>query len=171
MDGWNTTFLLGWPIFRGYVSFRECSSSNFPELDNLRLSHTGGGGEPFFTKVYEVEVAQSLWGSILEVNIFWTQLKIRRCYYSKGNHQQNGKLPDFREMESLEIKLVPDNWRGDVKQQKTKKKKLLGDVTSQQWDIFPPSPKKEVTFITIGGPLLPIVIRSDMGSPVFNGLH
>ena len=23
MDGWNTTFLLGWPIFRGYVSFRE----------------------------------------------------------------------------------------------------------------------------------------------------
>ena len=25
MDGWNTTFLLGRPIFRGYVSFRECS--------------------------------------------------------------------------------------------------------------------------------------------------
>ncbi len=25
MDGWNTNFLLGWPIFRGYVSFRECS--------------------------------------------------------------------------------------------------------------------------------------------------
>ena len=24
MDGWNTSFLLGWPIFRGYVSFREC---------------------------------------------------------------------------------------------------------------------------------------------------
>ena len=24
MDGWNTIFLLGWPIFRGYVSFREC---------------------------------------------------------------------------------------------------------------------------------------------------
>ena len=23
MDGWNTTFLLEWPIFRGYVSFRE----------------------------------------------------------------------------------------------------------------------------------------------------
>ena len=21
---WNTSFLLGWPIFRGYVSFREC---------------------------------------------------------------------------------------------------------------------------------------------------
>ena len=25
MDGWNTTFLLGRPIFRGYVSFRDCS--------------------------------------------------------------------------------------------------------------------------------------------------
>ena len=23
MDGWNITFLLGWPIFRCYVSFRE----------------------------------------------------------------------------------------------------------------------------------------------------
>ena len=25
MDGWNTSFLLGWPIFSGYVSFREGS--------------------------------------------------------------------------------------------------------------------------------------------------
>ena len=24
MDGWNTSFLLGRPIFRGYVSFRDC---------------------------------------------------------------------------------------------------------------------------------------------------
>ena len=23
MDGWNTNFLLGWPMFRGYVSFWE----------------------------------------------------------------------------------------------------------------------------------------------------
>ena len=27
MDGWTTSFLLGWPIFRGYVSFRECKRS------------------------------------------------------------------------------------------------------------------------------------------------
>ena len=26
MDGWNTTFLFGRPIFRSYVSFRECNS-------------------------------------------------------------------------------------------------------------------------------------------------
>ncbi len=31
MDGWNTTFLLGRPIFRGYVSFREGKSiGNLP---------------------------------------------------------------------------------------------------------------------------------------------
>ena len=24
MDGWNTSFLLGWPVFRGHVCFREC---------------------------------------------------------------------------------------------------------------------------------------------------
>ena len=33
MDGWKTTFFLGWPIFRGYVSFREGrSTSRFVEL-------------------------------------------------------------------------------------------------------------------------------------------
>ena len=26
MDGWNTSFLLGWPIFRCYVSFKGCIS-------------------------------------------------------------------------------------------------------------------------------------------------
>ena len=25
IDGWEITFLLGWPIFRGDVSFRECT--------------------------------------------------------------------------------------------------------------------------------------------------
>ena len=29
MDGWNITFLLGRPIFRGYVSFRECTGKHF----------------------------------------------------------------------------------------------------------------------------------------------
>ena len=34
MDSWNTTFLLGGPIFRGYVSFRECNyeSHDFPKM-------------------------------------------------------------------------------------------------------------------------------------------
>ena len=30
MDGWNTSFLLAWPIFRGYVSFRECTIQVMP---------------------------------------------------------------------------------------------------------------------------------------------
>ena len=28
MDGWKTSFLLGRPIFRGYVSLRECTCKN-----------------------------------------------------------------------------------------------------------------------------------------------
>ena len=33
MDGWNTTFLLGRPIFMGYVSFRE--GKNLPKNDPI----------------------------------------------------------------------------------------------------------------------------------------
>ena len=35
MDGWNTSFLLGWPIFRCYVSFREC---NYLDFDHSTVS-------------------------------------------------------------------------------------------------------------------------------------
>ena len=37
MDGWNTNFLLGWTIFRGYVSFRECRSPHIA----MRHDHFG----------------------------------------------------------------------------------------------------------------------------------
>ena len=37
MDGWNTTFLLGRPIFRGYVSFREGSTYQISDLGILVL--------------------------------------------------------------------------------------------------------------------------------------
>ena len=36
MDGRKTSFLLGWPIFRGYLSFRECIFRNF-SLSNWSL--------------------------------------------------------------------------------------------------------------------------------------
>ena len=38
MDGWNTTFLLGWPICRCYVSFREgrCFECGFSGSISLR---------------------------------------------------------------------------------------------------------------------------------------
>ena len=32
MNGWKTSFLLEWPIFRGYVSFGEGSLKDFLEL-------------------------------------------------------------------------------------------------------------------------------------------
>ena len=32
MDGWNTSFLLGWPIFRCHVRFRECNPHFFVVL-------------------------------------------------------------------------------------------------------------------------------------------
>ena len=35
MDGWNTNFLLGWPIFRGYVSFRECKPQGKSSSDTF----------------------------------------------------------------------------------------------------------------------------------------
>ena len=46
MDGWNTTFLLGWPIFRGYVSFREGRVCSFRGMLEKFLEWTiKGGGE------------------------------------------------------------------------------------------------------------------------------
>ena len=33
MDGWNTTFLLGRPIFRGYVSFREGMANPYDKYE------------------------------------------------------------------------------------------------------------------------------------------
>ena len=59
MDGWNTTLLLGRPIFRGYVSFREgiydiyylwfgrISSINSIMLPTLSESTTRPGPFPF----------------------------------------------------------------------------------------------------------------------------
>ena len=43
MDGWNTSLLLGWPVFRGYVSFRECISAimktlNVESHDGIQLT-------------------------------------------------------------------------------------------------------------------------------------
>ena len=39
MDGWKMNFLLGWLIFRCYVSFRECNFAHFPLLGSLPSLH------------------------------------------------------------------------------------------------------------------------------------
>ena len=57
MDGWNTTFLLGRPIFRGYVSFREGTVDGseirnnhldvkFPVKNGINYLSTGAGFLP-----------------------------------------------------------------------------------------------------------------------------
>ena len=39
MDGWNTTFLLGRPIFRGYVSFREGNTNKQKKRTTTNTKH------------------------------------------------------------------------------------------------------------------------------------
>ena len=41
MDGWKTSFLLGWPIFRCYVSFREGIPVFFHRISCLSVSGKG----------------------------------------------------------------------------------------------------------------------------------
>ena len=38
MDGWNTSFLLGWPIFRGRVSFKEGTSRMHGQIGFIEVS-------------------------------------------------------------------------------------------------------------------------------------
>ena len=45
MDGWNTSFLLGRPIFRGYVSFREGNMA-FETLGLVQMSFPYGALPP-----------------------------------------------------------------------------------------------------------------------------
>ena len=47
MDGWKTTFLLGWPIFRGHVSFRECKSFRFNASFDVFSSGPSDFHDPF----------------------------------------------------------------------------------------------------------------------------
>ena len=42
MDGWNTSFLLEWPFFRCYVSFRECNISPHCIYPNLLYRASDG---------------------------------------------------------------------------------------------------------------------------------
>ena len=39
MDGWNTRFLLGWPIFRAYVSFREGNNLQSSDVSSFDMAN------------------------------------------------------------------------------------------------------------------------------------
>ena len=72
MNGWNTSFLLGWPIFRGYVSFREGSFQDQITVFFLVggggglcfVPHLGWGGRFFWASVAGFKV-------VLFVRFFW----------------------------------------------------------------------------------------------------
>ena len=61
MDGWKTSFLLGWPIFRCYVSFREgklrgyCTKHVFFLLLIQSLCLVGGSSFDATGKVKAIE--------------------------------------------------------------------------------------------------------------------
>ena len=70
MDGWNTTFLLGWPIFRGYVSFRE-------GIDKSEICRFFWGvGVVFFKKK-----------SPTKINMGGKKLTSKKPKMQKNNHQ------------------------------------------------------------------------------------
>ena len=66
MDGWNTTFLLGRPIFRGYVSFREGSLG--PQMHQARC---------YF---FSTKRAKKIRCSFPTIKSFWVNHDIRWCY-------------------------------------------------------------------------------------------
>ena len=91
MDGWNTSFLLERPIFRGYVSFMECIFSilyqhllaflhrhlwlNAGRATGLTGQVTSNGGLPRFTE-REVGSAEQLMLSRMPEGCSWLQWRI-----------------------------------------------------------------------------------------------
>ena len=86
MDGWNTTFLLGWPIFRCYVSFREGKSEHCrqPEVHDFLVAFFGGLSK------YRLDTSDTLqktfhWGSIPNWSSGRSLIKVKK--YLKENMQ------------------------------------------------------------------------------------
>ena len=81
MDGWSTSFLLGWPIFRGYVSFRECNCCW------LYFYNTWGWHLVFIVGVLCVSYVVSLWWGMMadrlkKSNWFGSSLTSCECVHS-----------------------------------------------------------------------------------------
>ena len=63
MDGWNTSFLLGWPTFRGHVSFRECKFSSYFQPIWVSFAHLGAHRFHFLNAPFKC-VVKSVSGSL-----------------------------------------------------------------------------------------------------------
>ena len=90
MDGWNTNFLLGWPIFKGEnVSFRECRRFYFSGFSTRNLkgkiyqptdSVSGPQISANHWALFAVDLAYSPVGAMVNIHVsFFNQV------YNMGN--------------------------------------------------------------------------------------
>ena len=79
MDGWNTTFLLGRPIFRCYVSFREGNTFDFEDSGvpnsssfsrKIYTSFPGSKSLPQYDRVDSKKIPNDPNGEIAFLQIF-----------------------------------------------------------------------------------------------------
>ena len=86
MDGWNTSFLLGWPIFRGYVSSGRVSDLKKHHSITVNFQMTQGTPAPWPTMSFQNLHAQDLTFETFErlrydslaLAIFWKKTTPRR---------------------------------------------------------------------------------------------
>ena len=88
MDGWNTSFLLGWPIFRCYVSFRECmfcllyvwtTRKNWPVI--LEVGSKFTGCEPWILTHVLLHLFYSKELPAFTKQMFFTATEIASVYF------------------------------------------------------------------------------------------
>ncbi len=99
MDGWNPTFLLGRPIFRGYVSFREGTWLQFREIHFYRKCNRS---ESFDGPILFISAGRSEMSDVYTVDLRTTFPKQTACLWKIVV----GKLLSFLEGHFLGAMLV-----------------------------------------------------------------
>ena len=90
MDGWNTSFLSGWPIFRGYVSFREDTSllylqkNETPKIFTEDL-HVISPPPPYLTLSPYLTLPPGFFKRVLHFATLTTRIMISPGYLGNGN--------------------------------------------------------------------------------------
>ena len=124
MDGWNTTFLLGRPIFRGYVSFREGTNlfvegTSFTNTFNCRdpsgLKNLNPIGFWWFHQT-KISPATGIvnWKPWKSDSFFLATLKTQVIFYHKGTSKHvgfGGNLSSFNLANPLNFDPRNSTWR------------------------------------------------------------
>ena len=86
MDGWKTSFLLGWPIFRGYVRFRECNESFLMFTREMQFDEYFSNGlvQPPHSRISPPEIIHFRKVN-LRFHIFSGRFFFFPCIFSAGN--------------------------------------------------------------------------------------